>query len=405
MTWAAWWMGDAIGALVVAPLVLTWGSSLSGLPSRNRLLELGVMSIAVLAVALIIFGGEARGEASAFLQPYLLGPLLIWAALRFDTRVTTTAVFCIAVIAIWGTASGLGPFYGGALVDRLRSLQAFISLLAPTLLVLAAIAADRRRAETALRIARDQAEEASRAKSRFLAVMSHELRTPLTGIMGYAELMQSNIGGKLSEEHREYVKRLIWSASYLVSLIEGILTFSRAEAGRDEARLEDVDLATLLRESIGIVEPLAAARGLALQLSVPDEPLRLRTDPGKVRQIVLNLLGNAVKFSSEGIIEVAVTRDSDSTAVRVTDHGVGIPAEQIERIFEPFTQLDEGGRESTAGTGLGLSVSLTFALLLGGNIEVQSAPGRGSTFTLRLPNAPVAKASAAAEEPDTLPPH
>ena len=211
--------------------------------------------------------------------------------------------------------------------------------------------------------------------------------------MGYAELMQANIGGELSEKHREYVSRLIWSATYLVSLIEGVLTFSKAEAGRDEAHFEDVDLAMLLRDTVGIVEPLAAARGLSIDVELPDVPLHLVTDAGKVRQIVLNLLGNAVKFSSDGVIEIAVRRHDDFTSIRVTDHGVGIPADQVQRIFEPFTQLEEGGRAPSAGTGLGLSVSLTFARLLGGDIEVKSSPGRGSSFTLLLPDTPVPTAA------------
>lgn len=384
VTWGAWWMGDAIGALVIGPLLLTWGAPRHALP-RPSTGELIALWAAVFGVSLFIFAGEPRGEAFAFLQPYLLAPLLIWAALRFDTRVASSAVFAIGAMAVWGTANGLGPFHDGALTERLRSLQAFMSLLAPTLLVLAAVAGDRRRAEAALREARDAAEEASLAKSRFLAVMSHELRTPLTGILGYAELMQAGIGGQLSAKHSHYVGRLVWSASYLISLIEGILTFSRADAGRDQPRLEDIDLTELARDAITVVEPLATTRGLRIRLDAPDTPLRIRTDPGKLRQIVLSLLGNAVKFSEQGTIELRLSVESDGIAVRVRDEGFGIPSDDLDRIFEPFTQLENGGRTPVAGTGLGLSVCRTFARLLGGSIDVVSSLGRGSTFTLRLP--------------------
>ena len=384
-TWGAWWMGDAIGALVVAPLLLTWGSPSDAPRSAERKYEGAGLLVAVAAVTLFVFTGTDRSTAYTFLLPYLLAPLLFWAALRFDTRMTSTVVFLVAAIAVWGTTTGRGPFESDRLVERLRALQAFMSLLAPTLLLLAAVAADHRRAESAVRAARDEAERASQSKSRFLAVMSHELRTPLTGILGYAELMRGNIGGELSQQHRVYVDRLVWSASYLVSLIEGILTFSRAEAGRDEPRPEEVDLLALVRETIALIEPLAAARNLELRLDAPDSPIWLHTDPGKVRQIALNLLGNAVKFSADASIEVTIRLHDDHVTLSVADHGLGIPEAELDRIFEPFTQLDAAGRSTHAGTGLGLSVSRTFARLLGGDVEVESTLGSGSTFTLRLP--------------------
>ena len=390
VTWAAWWVGDAIGALVVAPLLLTWASPAHAPRFPYRTAELATLFVLLLFVAVIIFGGEGRGAAYAFLQPYMLAPLLIWAALRFDTRITTSAVFLIGAVAVWGTAIGRGPFESQILLERLRALQAFMTLLAPTLLVLAAVAAQTRRAEADLRRARDEADAASAAKSRFLAVMSHELRTPLTGILGYAELMRGNIGGQLSAQHREYVERLVWSASYLVSLIEGILTFSRAEAGRDEPRVEVTDIRTLVRETIAVVEPLALRRGLDVRLDAPNGSIEIETDAGKVRQIVLNLLGNAVKFSADSHIDVRVRSGADFVDVEVADHGVGIPPEDIGRIFEPFTQLDDASRGPHAGTGLGLSVSRTFARLLGGDISVDSTPGRGSTFRLHLPRRPPA---------------
>jgi signal transduction histidine kinase len=381
-TWGAWWLGDAIGALVVAPLILGWGAA--DPPRRNYpRLELCALIAATTGMALFIFFGQPRAAAYTFLQPYLLGPVLIWAALRFDTRITALAVFLVSALAVWGTVTGRGPFQSHELHERLRSLQAFISLLAPTLLVLAAVAADRRRAEAALRAARDAAEEASRAKSRFLAVMSHELRTPLTGIMGYAELMASDVGGKLSDRHREFNERIVWSAQYLVSLIEGVLSFSRADAGREEVRLQQVPVDALVREAIGVVEPVAATRGL--RVNAAPSGIELTTDPAKVRQILLNLLGNAVKFSSDSTIDVRVLPGSTHVDIAVADHGVGVPPEDRERIFEPFTQLDDGGRSPHAGTGLGLSVSRTFARLLGGDILLESAPGAGSVFTLRLP--------------------
>ena len=387
-TWSAWWMGDAIGELTVAPLLLTWGSLPRVRDALQRPVEAAALAVILPLMGVLIFTGQRSGEASAFLQPYLLAPPLLWAALRFQQRGAVTALFVVSVIAVLGTAASLGPFREGSLVERLRSLQTFMMLLAPTLMVLGAVTAERVRAEHELRLARDAAEGASRAKSKFLAVMSHELRTPLTGIIGYADLMQAGVTGPLNQRQEDYVGRLKRAAWHLVGVIEGILTFSRLEAGRDEARMETVDAVALAREAIAVLEPEATSKGLAIRLAAPDAPLPLPTDRGKVLQILLNLLGNAVKFSDRGMVRLDVERRDSWVLFRVRDDGPGIPPERLDKLFDPFTQVSEPGT-AKGGVGLGLSVSRTFAQLLGGDIEVESAPGHGSVFTLRLPDAGV----------------
>lgn len=230
-----------------------------------------------------------------------------------------------------------------------------------------------------------EAQEANRAKAHFLATISHELRTPLNAMIGYTDLMEAGIPEPLSDEVLQYVKRVGLSAHHLLQLIEEILAFSRLEAGREEVSSEFVEMAELLGEVRAIIEPLAAAKGLRFRVRSAAEPLRIRTDPRKVRQILLNLLGNAVKFTEAGEIRFCAEREGGSVVFRVEDTGAGIAPGHLERIFEPFWQVEQGNTRTAHGTGLGLSVTRRLADLLGGSIEVESTPGSGTCFTVRLP--------------------
>ncbi len=245
---------------------------------------------------------------------------------------------------------------------------------------------DRKRAEEELREAKQLAEAASQAKSQFLATMSHELRTPLTGVIGFAALLESEVLGPVVPGQQEALARIKGSTWHLVSIIDEILTLSRAEAGREEVRWEDADVAEITREVVQVLEPQAAAHGLALGVEHADEPLPVRTDPGKVRQILLNLAGNAVKYTEAGRVTVTLDRGApDGVRIHIRDTGPGIAAGDEERIFEPFTQVDSSHTRSIGGTGLGLAISRKLARLLGGDISLQSTPGEGSTFSLHLP--------------------
>lgn len=245
---------------------------------------------------------------------------------------------------------------------------------------------ERKRAEEELREAKQLAEAASQAKSQFLATMSHELRTPLTGVIGFAALIESEVLGPMTPSQREALARIKASSWHLVSIIDEILTLARAEAGRESARWEEADVAEIAREVVQVLEPQADAQGLALRAEGLEEPLRVSTDPGKVRQILLNLAGNAVKYTERGGVTVALDRDgADGFRIHVRDTGPGIVEEDRERIFEPFTQADGSHTRSMGGTGLGLAISRKLARLLGGDIALRSTVGEGSTFTLRLP--------------------
>lgn len=234
----------------------------------------------------------------------------------------------------------------------------------------------------------EAAQEANDTKSAFLATVSHELRTPLTALTGYGELLADEIFGPLTSDQAEFVDRIRVVTHQLTAMIEEILTFSALEAGREVVRPAPTDVAEVALAVAAVVEPLAEQKGLAFRGDVPPVPPPLVTDPDKLRQILVNLCGNAVKFTARGAVTLAVTTDASVVRFAVADTGVGIAGHDLPRLFHAFAQLDTGLTRRYGGTGLGLYISQRLARLLGGRIEVASTPGAGSTFTLTLPLAP-----------------
>jgi signal transduction histidine kinase len=247
-----------------------------------------------------------------------------------------------------------------------------------------AVAIDRASSHEAERAARRAAERASEAKGQFLSTMTHELRTPLTAIIGLADLVESDLAGPTNDRQKLHLERIQRAAWHLVAIIDQILDFSRAEAGKLVALSEDVELAAIARDVVGVMAGEAELKGLLLGVDAP-EPAAIRSDGGKVRQILTNLVGNAVRYTTTGSVHVAVESDDRWVRCEVRDTGPGIPADSLESIFEPFVQVDGDHTRTNGGTGLGLAVSRRLARLLGGDVEVESRVGEGSTFTLRLP--------------------
>ena len=231
----------------------------------------------------------------------------------------------------------------------------------------------------------EEAQAANRAKANFLSVMSHELRTPLSAIIGYADLMDRGITGQLAEQQSRFVGRIRASSNHLLQIIEEILAFASTEAGEEKVHPEDTTLDEVIDGVLAVAEPLAQDTPLDFVVEVADPEAKLRTDTRKVRQIVLNLVSNAFKFTPEGRVVLEAETDGDEVVFRVTDTGVGIPAERLPSIFDRFWQAEDPMTRKAGGTGLGLAVAKGFAELLGGTLSVESVPDDGSVFTLRLP--------------------
>lgn len=246
---------------------------------------------------------------------------------------------------------------------------------------------DQDAADQALREARDRALAGERAKAEFLAVMSHEMRTPLNGLLGTIELLAH---GRLSPKQAEYVEVMQSSGRHLLRHVNDVLDIARAESGKAPVVREAVDLAALLREVAAGQRGLAKVAGNRLVISLPEPPLApIEGDPGRLRQVLLNLVGNAVKFTENGKITLAVrAQPGDMVELRVTDTGPGIAPEDVDRVFSDFVTLDASYRRNVAGTGLGLGIARRMVEAMGGEIGVDSTPGAGSSFWVRLPFRP-----------------
>ena len=387
-TWRTWWIGDAIGALLVAPLILVWAAPPRTPLLTRRLGEAALMVLGLLVASLIVFGFPVSRSGSPLGHAYVFFPLLMWAAIRFGQRGAITATVLVSAIAIAGTVLGRGPFIQPTLHTSLLALQTFMGITGATFLVLGASISEHERSREQLRAARDVAREANRAKAEFLAVMSHELRTPLNAIAGYSELLSLGLSGPLNQKQSDAVARIRTNQQHLLALIDDVLSFARIEAGNTPIKPGPVSVRETLDSLEALVRPDLAREELTYIWNGCDASMVARADSIKLRQILLNVLGNAIKFTPPGgRIELSARQSGERISICVSDTGIGISAEKIDLVFDPFFQGQSGTTREYPGVGLGLSIARDFARAMGGDIHVQSAPNEGCTVTIDLATA------------------
>jgi signal transduction histidine kinase len=377
----------ATGALLVAFAAIvgyvTGAAQLYTFEPQFGMALLTALCFAALSLG-VLFARRDRGLAAILVDEAAGGVLA--------RRMLPAAVLVpIALGWLWGVGqrAGIWEHANGPSLFVVASSVALVWLVTRSARVVHA--ADLQRAQFLEREqeARREAETANRTKGDFLAVMSHELRTPLSAIIGYQELLADGITGPVTELQRHQLGRIKVSARHLLELIDEILTYSRAEAGKEEVQYEVTAVNTMVDDAASLIEPLAADKHVTLSVVRLDTPLDIRTDPRKVRQVLVNLLSNAVKFTdAEGAVSLRAHRDGDTLELTISDTGIGIEPDHLDRIFDPFWQVEQKATRRAGGTGLGLSVSRRLARLLGGDVLVTSEPGKGSSFTVLLPVGP-----------------
>jgi len=248
---------------------------------------------------------------------------------------------------------------------------------------------ERQKIEEQLKYAKEEAEAANLSKSRFLANMSHELRTPLNAIIGYSEMLKEDAEDLEQEDFIPDLDKIHTAGKHLLGLINDVLDLSKIEAGKMNLFIESVDLDILINEVVGTIHPLIEEKANTLKVEVPKKIGDMQTDMIKLRQMLLNLLSNAAKFTEQGIICLQIShqtcKDEEWVIFSVSDNGIGMTEEQQDKLFQPFTQADASTTRQYGGTGLGLTITKKFTEMMGGNIQLESQFGQGSAFTISLP--------------------
>jgi len=245
---------------------------------------------------------------------------------------------------------------------------------------------ERERAQREMHVAKEAADTANRAKSAFLANMSHELRTPLNAVIGFSELLEQQIFGGLNAKQNSYVGNVLVSGRHLLQLVNDILDISKVEAGRMDLQYERTPIGSIIDVVRSVIQAVAAKKGIDLEVEVPPSLPEVQVDPGRIKQVLYNLISNAIKFTPRGgVVRLGARADDQHLIVTVSDTGVGIAHEDLPRLFREFEQLRQPGGVRPEGTGLGLALTRRLVELHGGRVEVESALGRGSTFSVHLP--------------------
>lgn len=375
--WRVWWLGDAMGALVVAPPLLAWISDYGHRALRSSVEVVALFAGLVATSGLVFLSGFTTGLGGSSLA-YIIFPFVIWAALRFSQTVTTAVVLVASSVTIWATLHSLGPFGNGTVHERLLLCQAYLGVVAITALILGAALTERKQAELALR-------EADRRKDEFLATLAHELRNPLSPIRTGVDLLR--LSNPLQPAAQEVLAMLDRQVQQMTRLVDDLLDVSRVTRGKIRLQLQTIELGEVVTRAIETCRPLIDAQGQKLAISLPVEPLLVQGDQIRLAQVFANLLNNAAKYTErDGHITLTVAREGNEAVARICDTGCGIDPDLMPRVFDFFVQGDRSLTRSEGGLGIGLTLVLQLVQMLGGSVQAFSeGHGTGSEFVVRLP--------------------
>jgi signal transduction histidine kinase len=405
--WTTWWLGDATGVLLVAPLLLLWSvPSTQRKWDRAEVVEVSVLLLLLFVLAEIVFGGWSGVSARNYPISFICGPIVIWTAFRFTPRETATGVFILSAIALWGTLHGFGPFVMQTENRSLLMLQWWTAALTITAMAIAAAIAERNRAQAAIEQQKDAVEAANRTKDNFLAMLSHELRTPLTPVIAAIDALETEMTpSELAKCSLSMIRRNVELES---QLIDDLLDLTRIAKDKLQLRFGSLDAHEIIGNVVEICRGEAQDRRLNLRVNLRAGAHHVLADAAKFQQIIWNLVKNAIKFTGEtGEILIFTTNPEPQTLViTVQDTGIGIEPEIMNRIFDPFEQGEQAFQRRYGGLGLGLAISKSLAQAHGGTLVAQSeGQDRGSTFvlTLKTVSPPVRIVRLVAPTPQTRP--
>jgi len=389
--WVTWWLGDATGDLIFAPVVILWAIGPPPRWNRNKAFEVGLLLLLLVALGEAIFGGWFPINAKNYPIAFICGPIVIWMAFRMSQRETATGIFIVSAIAIWGTLQNFGPFVMETQNQSLLILQIATAVLTLTAMALAAGMAERRRAEAALERQKSLVESANRTKDNFLAMLSHELRTPLTPVVLALETLQARWPDEEANSALEMIRRNVDVESHL---IDDLLDITRISKGKLELSMKTLDAHAEVNQAVAMCRAEAEAKKIQVEIDFRAANHHVAADEARFQQIIWNLLKNAIKFSREkDKVTISSRNESpDQLTISVQDHGIGIAPDVIHRIFDPFEQGERSSKQRFGGLGLGLAISKSLAQAHGASLVAKSdGPNCGATFSLTtrtVPSAP-----------------
>ena len=387
--WLTWWLGDASGAILVTPFLLCWYRDHALRWTGKRALEAALLFATVIVVTAALFFEPVLGR---YPLAFLCLPPLVWAAFRFEQREVVTAVVMMSVVATWATTIGRGPFAMATPNESLLVLQSFMTMIAMTAVVMAALVQERVALLERERLALANAEAALRSSDAFLAMLSHELRNPLSAIAAAGAVLEQPGGparaGRIIERQ----------TAHLTRLIDDLLDVARITAGKMALHRRPVDLAEAASSALQAIQPREVRERPRVELHL--DHVWVDADPDRLNQIITNLLHNSLKYTApDGCIRISTLAEGDRGVLEIEDTGVGIASDLLPRVFELFTQGEQGPDRAHGGLGVGLALVRRLVDLHAGAVEARSpGPGRGSTFVVRLPLAAAPASSVASSK-------
>ena len=383
--WLTWWLGDATGDFIVAPLLILWYSAPPRRWHRAALLEVILLFLLLFFLGQVVFGGWLPISAQNYPIAFICGPIVIWTAFRFTPRETATGIFILSALAVWGTLRGYGPFAMENDNRSLLTLQASTAILIITAMALAAGMAERRRAEAAIEQQRAAVEAANLTKDNFLAMLSHELRTPLTPVLAALDTLRTE--STPPDELKRTLEMMRRNIELESQLIDDLLDLTRITKDKLQLQFESVDAHQAIANVFEICASEAKTKQLQVRFDLRAGDFHVMADPAKFQQIIWNLVKNAIKFTGEnGVITISSANHLPKVlTIGVSDTGIGIEPEIMQRIFNPFEQGERSFQRRFGGLGLGLTISKSLAQAHGASLIAKSeGRDRGTTFLLTI---------------------